>query len=151
MSDEAGQAVSLLGASMGGVYAREAARREPHLVRSVVTLSSPASGPHRANHVWPWFELVSGQPAEAASAPPPPVPSTSIYTRSDGLLAWQPCVQNATRQAENIEVASSHLGLVWHPLVLYILADRLSQAPGKWRPFATGQGEGVNDRSGAIS
>jgi pimeloyl-ACP methyl ester carboxylesterase len=138
LSDEAGQPVSLVGASMGGVYAREAARREPDRVRCVVTLSSPASGPHRANHVWPWFELFSGQPAEAASAPPPPVPSTSIYTRSDGLLAWQPCLQGAAPQAENIEIVSSHLGLAWNPLALYIVADRLAQARGAWRPFMSG-------------
>jgi pimeloyl-ACP methyl ester carboxylesterase len=136
LGDETGKAVSIVGASMGGVYAREAARREPQRVRCVVTLSSPASGPHRANNVWPWFELASGQPAEAASAPAPSVPSTSIYTRSDGLLAWQPCLQAESAQAENIEVGGSHLGLVWNPLALYVVADRLAQAEGKWRRFA---------------
>lgn len=138
LSDRAGQPVSVIGASMGGVFAREAARREPERVRCVVTFSSPASGPHRANHVWPWFELASGQPAEAASAPPPApsVPSTSIYTRSDGLLAWQPCAPPEGPLAENVEVAGSHLGLVWNPLVLYVTADRLAQVPGAWRPFA---------------
>lgn len=134
--DEAGQPVSLVGASMGGVYAREAARRMPGHVRNVVTLSSPAAGPHCANHVWPWFELASGQPAESASAPAPPVPSTSIFTRSDGLLAWPPCLQGEGPLAENVEVAGSHLGLMWHPVAMYVVADRLAQPAGGWRPFA---------------
>lgn len=135
LADETGKAVSLVGASMGGVYAREAARRVPGQVRCVVTMASPVTGPHRANYLWPWFELVSGQPAEAASAPPPPVPSTSIYTRLDGMTAWAPCLQPESPRTENVEVASSHLGLAWHPGVLYVLADRLAQPPGLWRRF----------------
>jgi pimeloyl-ACP methyl ester carboxylesterase len=132
---QTGQPVALVGASMGGLYAREAARRLPGAVRCVVTLASAATGPHRANHVWPAFEAVTGQPAEMLSAPPPPVPSTSVYSRLDGLSDWRPCLQPACEWTENVAVASSHLGMVWHPAVLYLLADRLSQAPGEWQPF----------------
>jgi pimeloyl-ACP methyl ester carboxylesterase len=133
---ETGATVSLVGASMGGLYAREAARRLPDVVRCVVTLASAVTGPHRANHVGPAFERATGQPAEAMSAAPPPVPSTSVYSRWDGLSAWTPCLQPESPLTENVEVPSSHLGLAWHPAVLYLLADRLAQAPGQWKPFA---------------
>ena len=135
LNDRAGAPVSVIGASMGGVFAREAARRARDRVRSVITLCSPVSGPHRANHVWPWFELLSGQPAESASAPPPPVPSTSIYSRSDGVLAWQSCVQPESPMTENIEIDAGHLGMAWHPLALYVIADRLAQPAGLWNRF----------------
>ena len=132
---ETGQRVALVGASMGGLYAREAARRLPQVVRCVVTLASAASGPHRANHVWPAFEAVTGQPAEMLAVAPPPVPSTSVYSRCDGLSDWRPCLQRGSERTENVEVASSHLGMAWHPAVLYLLADRIAQAEGQWRPF----------------
>lgn len=138
LNERSGQAVSIVGASMGGLYAREAARHEPGRVRCVVTLSSPVRGPHRANHIWPLYEFISGQRAEAASAPPPPVvPSTSIYTRCDGLLAWQPCVQADGPHTENVEVPGSHLGMAWHPMALYVIADRLAQPEGAWQRFGT--------------
>jgi pimeloyl-ACP methyl ester carboxylesterase len=135
LHQETGRKVSVVGASMGGIYAREAARRAPALVRCVVTLASAVTGPHRANHVWPWFERASGQPAEAMSSPPPPVPSTSVYSRSDGLSAWTPCLQPESPLAENVEVVSSHIGLAWHPAVLYLLADRLAQSPQHWQRY----------------
>lgn len=137
LNDRSGQPVSIVGASMGGLYAREAARLEPSRVRCVVTLSSPFRGPHRANYIWPLYELISGQSAESASAPPPPVPSTSIYTRCDGLLAWQPCVQADEPNTENVEVPGSHLGLAWHPMALYVIADRLAQRAGAWQRFGS--------------
>jgi len=136
LNERTGEAVALVGASMGGLYARDAARRQPDRVRCVVTLASAATGPHRANHVWPAFEQVTGQPAESLSAPPPPVPSTSVYSRLDGLSDWRPCVQPDSTLRENVEVASSHLGLAWHPAVLYLVADRIAQDPGNWQPFA---------------
>ncbi|HYF19447.1 MAG TPA: alpha/beta hydrolase [Ramlibacter sp.] len=132
---DTGRRVALVGASMGGLFAREAARRLPQQVRCVVSLASAATGPHRSNHVWQAFEHATGQPAETLSAPPPPVPSTSVYTRLDGLSDWRPCLQPTSGQAENVQVASSHLGLAWHPAVLYLLADRLAQPEGAWRPF----------------
>ena len=66
----------------------------------------------------------------------PPVPTTSVYSRSDGVVAWQACVQAAGRgRFENIEVQSSHLGLGWNAQVFDIIADRLVQPVAKWRPY----------------
>jgi pimeloyl-ACP methyl ester carboxylesterase len=135
-----GRKASLVGWSLGGVYARLLAARHPELVRSVVTLGSPFKGSARATNAWRVYEGVSGQSAEDPRRmrhvqPTPPVPTTSIFSRSDGVVAWRCSVEQAGPQSENIEVVASHLGLGAHPAVLYALADRLAQPEGQWKPF----------------
>ena len=114
---EAGRKLSLVGWSLGGIYAREIAKRRPDLVRQVVTMGSP-------------FARV-GRETEA----PRDVPCTSIFTRTDGIVHWRSCLEPEAEHTENIEVTGSHCGLGVNPLVLYAVADRLSQAEGAWRPF----------------
>lgn len=136
--------VSLVGWSLGGIYAREVAKRVPTRVRQVVTLGAPFGG--RAEHTrvgWLYRLLNGGVPPTdpnlcALLSAPPPVPTTSIYSRSDGVVAWQACVDNGNnrRRVENIEVEGSHCGMPWNPAVLRVLADRLAQRPGQWRAYA---------------
>lgn len=134
-----GRTVSLVGWSLGGLYARELAKLAPQCVRLVVSLGSPFTGPEDANHakgLYRW--LHRGRPAARAPRDlitPPPVPTTSIYSRSDGIVSWQCSVEQAGPTTESIEVAASHLGLGVNPLALYALADRLAQPEGRWRPF----------------
>jgi hypothetical protein len=66
---------------------------------------------------------------------PPPVPSTAIYSRSDGIVAWQGCLEREGPLSENIEVEGSHCGLGHNPAVLYAICDRLAQPEGGWRRF----------------
>jgi hypothetical protein len=135
-----GQA-TLIGWSLGGLYAREIAKAIPHRVRQVITLGTPFACIANSTNVQWLYEFLSGSPAVVDAAlsrrlaTAPPVPTTSIYSRSDGVVAWQACLAKASAIAENIEVESSHLGLVWHPDVLRIVADRLSQPRGKWKPW----------------
>ena len=65
----------------------------------------------------------------------PPMPSTSIFSRTDGVVAWPLSMQKESRRSENIEVNASHVGLGFNPLALYAVADRLSQEEGKWEKF----------------
>jgi len=135
-----GEPVSLLGWSLGGVYARELAKEMPDKVRCVITLGSPFSGPARATNAWWLFKRVSDHPEPdaamlAALREPPPVPTTSIYSRSDGIVAWQCSLNPAAALAENIQVPASHIGLALNPLALLAIVDRLGQAPGRWQPF----------------
>ena len=135
--------VSLVGWSLGGVMARELARQAPHAVRQVITLGSPFTGNPRASSVAGLYERLTGEMLDgelmaerfAASASPPPVPSTAIYSRADGIVPWQNCVEPPDAQTDNIEVYGSHCGLGVNPAVLFAVADRLAQAEGDWSPF----------------
>ena len=66
---------------------------------------------------------------------PPPVPCTAIYSRSDGVVAWQGCLERESATTENIEVQGSHCGLGHNPGAVYAIADRLAQPQDGWRPF----------------
>ncbi len=134
------QKVSLIGWSLGGVFAREMARRAPDHVRSVITLASPFAGAPKASNAWQLFERVSERKVDdwahrERMRLPPPVPSTAIFSRSDGIVAWQGCLEQEGPMSENIEVEGSHCGLGHNPAVLYAIADRLAQPDGQWRPF----------------
>ena len=67
---------------------------------------------------------------------PPPVPTTSIYSRTDGIVAWRCSLNEPGPLVENIEVHASHVGMGMNPLALYAVADRLAQPSGRWQPFA---------------
>ena len=140
LADQSGQKVSVVGWSLGGVYARMLAAEHTDEVRDVITLGSPFVGSGHATNAWKIYEAVSGQSADDEARwsqvrPTPAVPTTSIYSRTDGVVAWQCSLEKAGPQAENIEVLASHLGLGFHPAVLYALADRLAQPEGEWKPF----------------
>lgn len=140
LAERHGEKVSLVGWSLGGVYARELAKELEECVRCVVTLGSPFSGPPRATNAWRLFELLSGKSAhdEASRAElhrPPSVPTTSVYSRSDGVVAWQCSLNPDHPRTENVEVRSSHIGMGLNPFALYVVADRLAQEPARWKPF----------------
>ena len=138
-----GKKVSLIGWSLGGVYARELAKEVPHMVRSVITLGTPFAGSHRSTNAWRVYQLASGRNIERESdnydlPTAPPVPTSSIYSRTDGVVAWQASVQAPSRtnpQTENLEVLASHIGLGLNPSAWWAVADRLAQAEGQWQPF----------------
>ena len=140
LSDRYGRKVSLVGWSLGGVYARQAAKRAPDAVRMVITLGSPFAGNPRATNAWRIYEYASGRRADEPHfagplSEPPPMPTTAIYSRTDGVCAWQCCVERDGPQTESIEVEGSHCGLGHHPAAVYAIADRLAQPEGAWRPF----------------
>jgi pimeloyl-ACP methyl ester carboxylesterase len=140
-----GRAVSVVGWSMGGLYARELARRRPECVRCLVQLGTPFAGQPRTNPNWWLYELTSRLPVEATQlggrmAERPPVPTTSIWSRTDGHVDWRNCVERtddaSASPAENVAVQSSHHGLPHHPVALWVVADRLAQPEGEWSPYA---------------
>lgn len=145
----AGRKVSIVGWSLGGVYARDLALQAPDMVRYVVTLGSPFAGDVRATNATRLYEALSGEGVEdnpelrAAISGDLPVPTTSIYSRTDGVVNWRTCLLRPSDTAENIEIHfASHIGLGVNPAALWAVADRLSQAEGEFRQF---------DRSGPFA
>lgn len=153
-----GRKVSIIGWSLGGIYAREIAKRAPDRVRQVISLGSPFGDIERPTNASRLFEFVSilrdretarnstrnptrktasrsARVDELRNPPPRSVPSTAIFTKTDGVVHWSTCLEPETEHTENIEVPGSHCGLGFNPLVLYAIADRLSQPEGAWRPF----------------
>ena len=141
--ESSGRKVSLIGWSLGGVYARELAKEMPHMVRSVITLGTPFAGSHKSTNAWRIYELTSGRSIEREAhnynlAAAPTVPTSSIYSRTDGVVAWQASVQapsKANPNTENIEVLASHIGLGLNPSAWWAVADRLAQPEGDWKRF----------------
>ena len=140
-----GRKVSIIGWSLGGVFARELAKLHPELVRQVISLGSPIHDDRRHTNASRLFEFLNGKEPEPLKEGhfadldlAPPVPTTSILTRSDGIVHWRGSVQypdSGHAQTENIEVRASHCGLGVNPSVMVALADRLKQPEGKWTPF----------------
>ncbi len=135
--------VSLVGWSLGGIYARELARAAPQAVRQVITLGSPiqmiendSSG---AERMWKRLRHLHSptfkRDVRAAFQPHLDVPVTSIYSRTDGVVSWQAALIRQTAKTENIRVVGSHCGLGFNPSVIYAVADRLGQPAGSWSPF----------------
>jgi pimeloyl-ACP methyl ester carboxylesterase len=140
IAERHGEKVSLIGWSLGGLYAREMAKECPEQARCVITLGSPFAGHPRATNAWRFYEMVSGQDVHDPALieqirGAPPVPTTSIYSRTDGIVAWQCSLNKESPQAENIEVHASHIGMGMNPLALYAIADRLRQDPAQWKRF----------------
>ncbi|MCW3835295.1 esterase/lipase family protein [Sphingomonas canadensis] len=137
MAAEAGEKVTLVGVSLGGIMARIVAQRRPDLVREVITISAPFAGPPTSTNVWRAFELLSGerisdpgvQERSAEAAAPLPVPATAIWSRSDGLVNGLICHDGACR---SIEIESSHLWVQFKPEVLLAVAGTLAGDTGQW-------------------
>lgn len=133
--------MTLIGWSLGGIYAREIAKLLDGQVRQVITIGTPFAGSPDCTNVGLFYRLLSGQravldPAMAARfACAPPVPTTSIYSRSDGVVSWRACLQAGGGQVQNIEVDGSHCGLGWNRKVRAVIADRLALPDGSWKPY----------------
>lgn len=155
MADKGGARVSLVGQSLGGIYAREIAREMPDLIDRVITLGSPAylrrDGLEHLNAMLPVaMRLMTGKrtedhledhPAERLHAPPP-VPLVAIYSAFDGVAAEAATAIPAGELTiegglprENIEIVGSHCGMAVNPVVLLAVCDRLLADPAAWTAY----------------
>lgn len=141
-----GQKVALVGWSLGGVMARNAAKRIPEQISQVITLGSPFDATQNISSISKVFEFVSGRDPNDEQfqhifdynrpPPPPNVPSTAIFTKTDGIVHWSTCIESPAPNTDNIEVAlASHTGLGFNAAVLFLIAERLSIPASEWGPF----------------
>ena len=136
--------IDVVGWSLGGLYAREMARLAPSAIRQVITLGSPFQivGEQDSN-VSAAFSSFSEFHSDRVAKPripswarePIPVAATSIYTRGDGIVKWDQCLNRDFPHTENVEVRGSHCGLGHNPAAIIVVADRLAQQGSQWHPF----------------
>src|ERR1700704_2816683 len=138
-----GRKVSIIGWSLGGIYARDLALQLPDMVRSIITLGSPFANDVRATNATRLYEALSGEGIDdipelrKAIAGDMPVPATSIYSRTDGIVNWRTSVLRPSATAENIEVhLASHIGIGVNPAALWAVADRLAPGEGEFKHFS---------------
>ncbi|MFZ4760074.1 MAG: alpha/beta hydrolase, partial [Burkholderiaceae bacterium] len=149
MHYKSGRRVSIVGWSLGGMFAMYGAHEAPECIRSVITLGSPVSSdPQHSDSpalVKALYRLVAhpmGPVAHAAHLDarvlrqPPPMPVSCLYSETDGVVPpHEATIDGDPARHENIRVPGSHVGLGFNPLVLWIVAERLSQPEDGWRPF----------------
>jgi pimeloyl-ACP methyl ester carboxylesterase len=137
-----GRPVSVIGWSLGGIYARELARQRPAQVQRVITLGSPfALTDGRQSHADRAYQRRSRLhssdrvPTREQVSQPIGVPSTAVYSRRDGIVSWRVCIEPATGLHQNVEVRCAHLGFGVDPATLWLIADRLAVPAGERRQF----------------
>jgi len=134
------RSVTLIGHSLGGALVRELAKERPELVRQVIVLASPIRLP-TASQLEPVYRMLSRWHSPDSRSlyervnEPPPVPVTAIHTRSDGIVAWQSCLESPGERRENIEIRGAHGTMARNPAAWRVIADRLAQPEGEWRPY----------------
>lgn len=138
-----GSKVSLIGWSLGGIYAREIAKICPDLIRQVITLGTPFKGDATSSNVTFLYDMLSNDKSHYdpyiidVVSKKPDVPFTSIYSKTDGVVHWTSSIEEDSDISENIEIpCSSHLGLGHNYVSMYIIADRLSQSEHDWKHWA---------------
>lgn len=143
-----GQKVSLVGWSLGGIYARELAREYPDMVRDATSIFTPFGiGAHEdaspdllvktiKGLSDPQYSLDTEGMKERLLTPPPGIPTTSIYSKADAIGGWEACLNPKSPLAENVKVHGSHVGATWNLEVLAVVLDRLAQPEGEWKPYS---------------
>jgi pimeloyl-ACP methyl ester carboxylesterase len=143
LAELTGGKVSVIGWSMGGIYARQLAVKHPELIRQVITLGTPFGVAHghrtRADAMINRLSMFHARPSEVTPreelARELPVPSTSIYSKLDGIVGWRSCLDEPSPTQQNVEVRCSHLGFGFDPATLWAVADRLAQPEDRWERF----------------
>jgi pimeloyl-ACP methyl ester carboxylesterase len=129
--DDSGSPVSLVGWSLGGVIAREVARSHPEALRQVITYGTPVVGGPSftavARAYGPRASVAARTVAERLDLESPiRVPLTVVFTRRDGIVSWEACIDRYSPYADHVEVSSTHIGMGLDPDVWHLVADRLA-------------------------
>jgi len=134
LREQSGEPPSLVGWSRGGTLSREVARERPDLIRSVVTMGSPVRGGVGGTSIGRVVSAQTGMTPEQMlrllaerNRKPITTPVTAIYSKTDGVVAWQACIDDAHEHIEHVQVEGSHIGLGFNAAVYRIVARALAQ------------------------
>ncbi len=132
--DRAGDQVVLVGWSLGGLFARELAKRHPHAVARVITMGSPFSGSPRANNAWRAYQFITGHsvdtpPVESDVAAKPPVDTVALWSPNDGVIAARSAAGRPGERDRAIALRCTHLGFIYAPEAIRSVLSELD------RPF----------------
>lgn len=141
-----GRRVHLIGHSLGGTIARAAASQMPDRIASVITLGAPIQRVAAHGAIMHTAELVRRQILERNGKQvlpdcytgactcnfveslkeelPRTMSQTAIYSKTDGILDWRVCI--TSKPKVDVEVSSTHIGMVFSPLVYSMIAHRLA-------------------------
>jgi len=135
--------ITLIGWSLGGVYAREMAKNRADKIRQVITLGAPFAGITAPNNAAWLFKVMKGKAVEALDVEwlrgleePAPVPTTATFSKEDGVVSWKVCREKKEDDwHQNVEVKGSHMGLANNASVWFLIADRLQYGQDNWQHF----------------
>jgi len=161
LADQHGEPVSVIGWSLGGLFARYLGHQVPDHIRTVITMGSPIGIKEGGSNISPMvLRMADGvMPARLKAMSSsrnvglwrntPPVPTTAMYSISDGAAHWTDmCDPLEHDKSENVRVPGTHLGLTHNPFVYWVLANRLAQEPREWDKY---QSQGVEAAFRALS
>ena len=144
LHEQYGQKISIIGQSLGGIFARELAKLSPHISK-VICLGTPADRRHgNPSRISALYDLMNPETEENSTeelvqqvSEAPKVPCTMVFSKEDGVVSWQACTQKdpIDDTSENIRVYGSHGGMGFNAAIYYLIADRLAQKCEKWQPF----------------
>jgi PGAP1-like protein len=143
---QTGKPISLIGWSLGGIFARQVSKERPDIIRQVITLGTPFAGLAEPNNAeWIYRMLNKGKKVKHVNSTflenlplPAPVPTTAIYSKEDGIVPWQLCMEKEEDSIhQNIQVRGSHIGLGINPSVFSIISDRLKLQKETWQKFTS--------------
>ena len=127
---QARQPIVLLGWSLGGVFARELAKRHPSAVGKVITMGSPFSGDLRANNAWRIYQFVAGHsidapPIEADLAAKPPVETVALWSPRDGVVSPRSACGRPGERDRAVALRCTHMGFAYAPEAVHAILREL--------------------------
>ena len=130
MSEAEGRPLVLVGWSLGGVFAREIAKRLPERVEKVITLGSPFSGDMHGNNAWRIYHWIAGHAVDEPPVPmdfadKPPVPTIALWSARDGIVHRRCASGRPGERDVSIPVRCTHMGFAWHPEAIAAVADAI--------------------------
>lgn len=127
-----GQPVVLVGWSLGGIFARELAKRAPQQVAKVISMGSPFSGTPYGNNVWRIYHLVTGHrvdspPIKARLSDKPPVETVALWSPRDGIVSPRCAAGLPGERDRAVALRCSHLGFSNSPRAIRAVLEELER------------------------